>query len=172
MEISVEITNLPQMHPRLLWRDLIGAVAVVLGEKNKTLRALFELDLEGVPGCENDTLVLDISLAGIMENDRARIRRTYEAHRLVELSAIVIAGLGLYYGGGHEIRDIAVRGSRADYLVDDENYLLEIAGRSRQSDFESTWKQKWQQLKNRGAASFFLCVAEFETSRGRLAFVT
>jgi len=171
MEISVEITDLPQMHPRLLWRDIIGATAVVLGQKSKRQRASFELELQGLRGFEEDILTLGISLAGILENDRARIQRTYEAHRLVELSAIAIAGLGLYHGGGYEIRDIAVRGSRADYLVDDENTLLEIAGRSRRSDFENTWKQKLRRLKNR-AASFYLCVAEFESSRGRLALVT
>jgi hypothetical protein len=44
-----------------------------------------------------------------------------------QLSAIAIAGFALYHGGGHEIRDIAVRGSTADYLVDEENHLLEIA---------------------------------------------
>jgi hypothetical protein len=90
----------------------------------------------------------------------------------VELSAIAIAGIGLYYGGGHEIVNIAVRGSMADYLVDDENHLLEIAGRSRNSDFGYTWKQKLQRLKNRGVPSFYLFVAEFETSTGRLAHVT
>jgi len=170
MEISVEITDLAQMHPRLLWRDIIGATAVVLGEKSKAQRATFELEFQGLPGFGGDKLRLDISLAGILENDRARIQRTYEAHRLVELSAIAIAGLDLYHEGGHEIRDIALRGSMADYIVDDDNHLLEISGRSRQSALERTWKQKLQRLKKRGVASFYLCVAEFESSTGRLGF--
>jgi hypothetical protein len=34
----------------------------------------------------------------------SRLQRTYESSRLVELAAIIIAGLGLYYEGGHEIR--------------------------------------------------------------------
>src|SRR5437867_13219975 len=84
MEISVEITDLAQMHPRLLWRDIIGATAVVLGEKSKAQRATFELEFQGLPGFGGDKLRLDISLAGILENDRARIQRTYEAHRLVD----------------------------------------------------------------------------------------
>jgi hypothetical protein len=59
----------------------------------------------------------------------------------------------------------------ADYLVDDENRLLEIAGRSRQSDFEYTWNQKLERLKNQGITSFYLSVAEFERFTGRLAFL-
>ncbi|HEV2946879.1 MAG TPA: hypothetical protein VGX70_05865 [Gemmataceae bacterium] len=171
MEISVEISDLPQIHPRLLWRDIVGAAAVVLEEKNRQQRASFDLQLQGLPGFEEDKLRLSISLAGVSPSDRARIVRTYEAHRLVELSAIAITGLGLYHGGGHEIRDIAVRGSMADYLVDDENRLLEIAGRSRQSDFEYTWNQKLERLKNQGITSFYLSVAEFERFTGRLAFL-
>src|SRR5262249_35811803 len=55
----------------------------------------------------------------------------------IELAAIALAGLALYHGGGHEIVDVAVRGSGADYLVDAGRHLLEIAGRSRRSDFEA-----------------------------------
>jgi hypothetical protein len=96
--------------------------------------------------------------------------RTYEPFRLVELAAIAIAGLGLYHAGGHEIRDIALRGSGADYLVDEFNHPLEIAGRSRRTDFDVAWGQRWRRLSDCSAGGFYVCVAEFETPSGRLAF--
>jgi hypothetical protein len=66
MEIAVELTDLAELHPRLLWRDIIGATAVILREKNEAERASFELELQGLPDFEDDTLMLDISLAGIL----------------------------------------------------------------------------------------------------------
>jgi hypothetical protein len=72
--------------------------------------------------------------------------------------------------GGHEIVDVAVRGSGADYLVDASRHLLEIAGRSRRSDFEATWQQRLQRLRERATGSFYLCVLELETPAGRLLF--
>ena len=99
-----------------------------------------------------------------------QLQRTYEAPRLVELAAIAIAGLGLYYGGGHEMRDVALRGSGADYLVDEAHHLLEVAGRSRRSDFGAAWQQRWQRLAGRPGSGFYVCVVEFETPAGRLAF--
>ena len=102
----------------------------------------------------------------------AQVRRTYEPSRLVELAAIAIAGLGLHHAGGHEIVDVAVRGSAADYLVDQAQQHLEIAGRSRRSDFDTAWRQKWQRLTDLWGSGFYLSVAEFEGRTGRLAFAT
>lgn len=102
----------------------------------------------------------------------SRLQRTYESSRLVELAAIAIAGLGLYHGGGHEIIDIALRGSAADYLVGESNHLLEVTGRSRRSDFRVAWQQRWQRLTDRIGRGFYVCVAEFETPTGQLAFKT
>jgi hypothetical protein len=89
---------------------------------------------------------------------------------LVELAAIAIAGLGLYYGGGHAMQDIALRGSGADYLIDESNHLLEVAGRSRRRDVGVAWQQRWQRLTGRMGSGFYVCVAEFETPAGQLAF--
>jgi hypothetical protein len=66
--------------------------------------------------------------------------------------------------------DVAVRGSGADSLVDAGRYLLEIAGRSRRSDFEAAWQQRLQRLRERATSSFSLCVLELETPAGRLLF--
>jgi hypothetical protein len=100
------------------------------------------------------------------------VRRTYELSRRVELAAIALTGLALYHGGGHEIVDVAVRGSGADYLVDPAQHLLEIAGRSRQADFEVAWQQRLQRLRARATGSFYLWVIELESPAGRLMFST
>jgi hypothetical protein len=47
---------------------------------------------------------------------------------------------------------------------------MEIGGRSHQSDFGTAWKQKWDNSREREGGRFFLCVIEFETPSGRLAF--
>jgi len=67
--------------------------------------------------------------------------------------------------------DVAVRGSGADYLVDAVHHLLEIAGRSRRSDFEVAWQQRRERVTQRSPSGFYLCVIELETPAGRLAFV-
>ncbi len=63
-----------------------------------------------------------------------------------------------------------LNGGGADYLVGESNHLLEVAGRSRRSDFRAAWQQRWQRLTDRIGRGFYVCVAEFETPAGQLAF--
>lgn len=170
MEMSVRLVDLPAMHPRLLWTDIAAAAAAVLNDAATPPPFLFAMAMQDVPGFAGDALHLRIDPGGISESYVSRLRRTYDASRLIELAAIAIAGLTLYHGGGHEIRDVALRGSAADYLVDGANHVLEVGGRSRLGDFGSAWQQKWRTLSDRLSGGFYLCVAEFETPAGRLAF--
>jgi hypothetical protein len=169
MKATTRLIELSAMHPRLLWDDIVASAAVVLGRAAKTL-VRFQLELRDVPGFGSERVTLAIHAGSVAAVDLARVQRTYEPARLVELAAIAMAGLSLYHGGGHEIMDVAVRGSAADYLVDESRHRLEIAGRSRRSDFESAWQEKWQRLASRTTGGFFVFVAEFETPVGRLGF--
>jgi hypothetical protein len=170
MNVSVRLVDLTLMHPSLLWEDIIAATVAVLGETRTQAPFPFMLTVQDVPGFGSDQLRLDIDPIGIALEHVERLRRTYEPTRLIELAAIAIAGLGLYYGGGHEIRDVALRGSGADYLVDESNHLLEVAGRSRWRDVGVAWQQRWQRLIEHIGSGFYVYVAEFETPAGRLAF--
>jgi hypothetical protein len=107
-----------------------------------------------------------VDCSSVTEAEIARIRRTYESSRLVELAAIAVTGLSLYHGGGHEMMDVAVRGSGADYLVDAESHRLEIAGRSRCGDLDPAWQQRVQRLVERTSHGFYISVVEFETPAG------
>lgn len=170
MDISVRLIDLTIMHPRLLWEDIMAATVVILSHTGTHSPFPFELTVEDLPGFGSAQLQLAIDPVGVASEHVSRLQRTYESPRLVELAAIAIVGLGLYHGGGHEIRDIALRGSGADYLVDESNHLLEVAGRSRRSDFGVAWQQRWQRLTDRVGGGFYVCVAEFETPTGQLAF--
>jgi hypothetical protein len=170
MDISVRLIDLTIMHPRLLWEDIIAAMVVILSQTGGQSTFPFELTVEDLPGFGSAQLRLAIDSVEVASEHMSRLQRTYEPSRLVELAAIAVVGLGLYHGGGHEIRDVALRGSGADYLVDESNHLLEVAGRSRRSDFGVAWQQRWQRLTDRIGSGFYVCVAEFETPAGRLAF--
>ena len=115
-------------------------------------------------------LSLAIESGPIRKAELNRVRQTYEPARLIEFAAIAIAGLAMYHAGGHQIVNVAWRGSGADYLVDQEKYPLEIAGRSRLNDLESAWKEKWGRLSENVGRDFFVFVAEFESFTGRLEF--
>jgi hypothetical protein len=117
MDVKVRPVDLASMHPRLLWEDIASALVAVLSNRSDSdLR--FHLLTQNVPGYESGALMLVIDPANIASAHVERVRRTYEQSRLVELAAIAIAGLSLYHSGRHEIRDVALRGSGADYLVD------------------------------------------------------
>src|SRR5713101_2433557 len=139
MEVAVHIIDLATMHPRLLWGEIAAASVAALSGKGIPPPFPFELEANDLPGFGSGLMRLSIDTMGVSEDQVSRLRRTYEEPRLVELAAIAIAGLGLYYGGGHEIRDVALRGSGADYLVDETHHLLEVAGRSRRSDVGAAW---------------------------------
>ncbi len=113
---------------------------------------------------------LEISRAGISADHVRRLRRTWDSPRLVELAAIAIAGLALFAAGGHQIRDAALRGTSADYMVDADGHLREVAGRSRRIDFEAAWQVRWARLLERPGAGFYVCVCEFDSPSARLAF--
>ena len=169
MNVAVKLAGLGAMHPRLLWDEIAAATAAVLGLSPGGSPARLQLEFRDIPGFDSDQLAFEINAAGIAISHIARVRRTYEPPRLIELSAVAVAALALYHSGGHEIVDVAVRGTAADYLVDAAHLPLEVAGRSQRSDFELAWRQKWERLKTRAAQGFYVCVAEFETPSGRLA---
>ena len=172
MDALIRLLDLPSMHPELLWETIITATAAILADSGAELPFAFALTVENVPGFGSDASRLLVDPRGVSATRMAQVRRTYEPSRLVELAAIAIAGLGLHHAGGHEIVDVAVRGSAADYLVDQAQQHLEIAGRSRRSDFDTAWRQKWQRLTDLWGSGFYLSVAEFEGRTGRLAFAT
>jgi hypothetical protein len=170
MRRTVHLDDLADMHPNLVWGDIGAAAVAVFMDRHGKPPFRFDLSIEEVPGFPDELLSLSIHPGKVAAENVNSIRRTHEPTRLVEMAAIAIAGLGLYHAGEHHIRDVALPGSGADYLVDEENDLLEIAGRSRRSDFEAAWRQKWQRLNDNADGGFYVCVAEFETSAGRLAF--
>lgn len=173
MRVNADIAELSVMHPRLLWDDIGAALVAVLDER-RLGRGLTRIELTTVdlPSYGGEQLTIALEMGHFEARRVSAVRRTYEAPRLIELAAIAVAAIGLYYAGGHEIRDVALRGSAADYLVDESNHLLEVAGRSRQNDFEMTWQRKWQRLSDEAGGSFYLCVVEFEKGTGKLAFQT
>jgi hypothetical protein len=170
MEIATALLGLAEMHPELEWHEIAAATVAVLEDGGFEAPFEVRLDLTNVPGFGSERLTLQIDRVGIPAERVARVRRTYEPHRRVELAAIALTGLALYHGGGHEIVDVAARGSGADYLVDSARHLLEIAGRSRRGDLETAWEQRLRRLRERAPGSFYLCVTEWETPAGRLLF--
>lgn len=170
MRVSTNITELDSLHPRLLWDDIGAALAAVLRGDKTPKPIKVELAAFNLPVFGSGLIDLEIAIGDVPESHLSALRRTYETSRLVELAAIAVAVFGLYYGGGHEIRDVALRGSGADYLVDDANHLLEIAGRSRRNDFDATWQRKWSRLSEELRNGYYICVVEFETRTGRLEF--
>jgi hypothetical protein len=168
LEVQATFDELAACHPRLLWREMSAAAAVVLLPHWKRRSLLIRFETERLPGLAGDELVLKVDAPPIPEDEIERVRRTYEAPRLVELAAIATCGLALYQGGGHEIVDIAARGTQADYLVDAERHPLEIAGRSHKSDLAAVWADKQARLRRRTRSGFYVCVFEFETPRGKL----
>lgn len=171
MEVNTRLDELAIMHPRLLWNEIAASAAVVLSERAPGGVVPLLVECRDVPGFVNGILRLNIDRSRIDGGLTERLRRTYDASRLIELAAIAITGTALYYGGGHEIVDVALRGSAADYLVGASRNRLEIAGRSRRVDLETAWQQRLARLADRGSGGFYVSVVEFETPAGRLAFV-
>lgn len=170
MKINTSLVDLPLVHPHLLWRDIRLATVAVFADLGKKTPYQFDLFVNEVPGFHDDVLQMSIDSGKVRKADLARLRRTYEPARRIEFAAIAIAGLGLYHAGGHRINQLAWRGSGADYLIDEEEYPLEIAGRSRRSGLEVAWQEKWRRLTEIIGHNYYVCVVEFETSTGRLAF--
>ena len=170
MEVTVRLVDLSGMHPRLLWDAIVTAAAAILSGSQASPPFGIPLRIQDVPGFGDGELRLLLDPADVPEERLVRVSRTYEPSRLIELAAIAIAGIGLHHAGGHEILDLAVRGSAADYLVDEARHHLEIAGRSRRSDLEVAWQQKWQRLSETQEGGCYVCVVEFESPSGRLAF--
>ena len=170
MEVVSHLVELSTIHPHLEWDDIIAAAVAVLEQDKAHPPFRLELTVENLPTFDDETLLLTILPDYVSPAHVARLRRTYEMSRLVEMAAIAVSGLAIFHAAHLEIRDIALHGSRADYLVGKVGHLLEIGGRSRRGDFGTAWREKWEQLKGTHGSGFFLCVVEFETPSGRIAF--
>jgi hypothetical protein len=172
MDALVRLVDLPGMHPNLLWDTIIPATVAVFADIGASAPHPLPLTVQAVPGFGSQGFQLLIDPGGVSPELLAKVRRTYEPSRLIELAAIAVAALGLHRAGGHQMVDVARRGSGADYLVDEAHHHLEIAGRSRRRDLEAAWEQKQQRLTVRSGPGFYVCVAEFESPAARLAFLT
>lgn len=170
MDVSARLIDLPGMHPRLLWDPIATAAAAVLLERQPGSELRVRFDLRSIPEFGSGELVVNVGVEGIRQDEIERLRRTFEPSRQIELAAIALTAIVLHEAGGHEIRDLAVRGSSADYLVDEEGYHLEIAGRSRRVDLTAAWDQRVQRLARLYGEHFLVSVVEFETYTGRLGF--
>ncbi|MBI3406912.1 MAG: hypothetical protein HY040_00965 [Planctomycetes bacterium] len=122
------LRDLSLMHPRLVWREIAGAAALVLGRRKRRSVVSIPTFLENVAGAENDAVTLQVDLSGISKQFLLRLLATYERTHLVEMAGIALAGVALYHIGGLEIRDVAVSGSGADYLVGDALVLWKSPG--------------------------------------------
>ena len=168
--MKLRLCDLVNMHPSLLWTEIGAATAAVLDSRGFPTPYAFSVDMDNVPEFGTGRINLEISRAGISADHILRLRRTWDSPRLVEFAAIAIAGLALFAAGGHQIRDVALRGTSADYLVDADCHLLEVAGRSRRIDFDAAWQARWDRLSRRPGSGFYVCVCEFETPSAQLAF--
>lgn len=156
------------MHPRLLWDDLACA-AEVLGRPGIARPFGVEVVTEAVPAFGSQRFRLHVDPSGLAAGLLERVRRTYDPARLVEMAAISLTALACYHAGRHEIRDVALRGSGADYLVDESGDRLEVAGRSRRADVTAAWDQRWQRLAGVPGGRY-VCVVDFETLTVRLGY--
>ena len=172
MDALVRLVDLPGMHPNLLWDTIIPATVAVLAHSGAAAPHPLPLTVQVVPGFGSQEFRLLIDPGGVSPELLAKVRRTYEPSRLIELAAIAVAALGLHRAGGHQIVDVARRGSGADYLVDETHHHLEIAGRSRRRDLDVAWQQKQQRLTVCSGPGFYVCVVEFESPAARLAFLS
>lgn len=169
MTTDLRLLDLSAMHPRLLWDDLGCAAAEVLGRTGAAPPFPVELIAEAVSGFGTKRARFRVDSSGFGAEILERVRRTYDPARLVEMAAVALAALACYHAGRHEIRDVALRGSGADYLVDESGDRLEIAGRSRRADVTAAWDQRWERLDGVPGGRY-VCVAEFETPAVRLGF--
>lgn len=168
--MKVRLTDLPDMHPALLWDDILAATAATMDELIRPRPYSLIVEIENVPNQANGPILLEPLATGIPAGRVAKIRRTLDPHRRVEAAAIALAGITLHLAGGHQIRDVALRGTGADYLVDDGSHFLEVTGRSRRRELRAAWEARWQRLSAAHEAGFYLCAFEFETPSGRLGF--
>ena len=114
-EVHCRLLDLPILHPRLLWETIILAGASVLEGIDRRAPYRFLILAEDIPGFGSEELILTIDPSGYDEESIVRLRRTFELARQVELAAIAVAALALALSKGHEIVDVALRGSAADY---------------------------------------------------------
>jgi hypothetical protein len=170
MQFSVSLAELPELHPSLWWDSLIAAAVLALKPRSINNSAFVEFAIESAPNSFNTALRLEIDLGEVSRWDLARLSRTFDSARRIELAAIAIAGLAVYYLGRHRIGDAAIRGSGGDYHLDEGRYLLEVSGRSRRSGLAWAWNECQARLRKCADRPWCLVVIEFEWLTGRIGF--
>jgi hypothetical protein len=168
--VIYRLVDLRRINRRLTWDSHIPAAKAVFDQQGFEPPYRIRLSCEDVPNFGSDETILTIDPEGIADSAVEMIRRTFDVPTLVEMAAIAIAGVVLFHAGGHRITDIAFNPDRADYQVDDEETLLEVAGRSNRRNFRGAWNARWDRLREAEGSGFYLSVTEFQTPATRLAF--
>jgi hypothetical protein len=77
--VRLRLTALPEMHPCLLWNDILAAATAVLEEDVASRSYPVLLRIDEVPGYGSGEVRLEIIPAGVSRGDVAKVRRTYES---------------------------------------------------------------------------------------------
>src|SRR5262249_11936004 len=99
MDVPARLTDLPAMHPELLWETILTATAAVLAQPGMEPPYAVALTVESVPGFGTEQCRLLVDPVGVSETRMAQVRRTYEPSRLVEVAAIALTAIGLHHAG-------------------------------------------------------------------------
>ncbi len=79
--VRLRLTALPEMHPCLLWHDILAAATAVLDQDAASRSYPVFLQIHEIPGYGSGEVYLEIVPAGVSRGDVAKVRRTYENHR-------------------------------------------------------------------------------------------
>ena len=96
MRVHTAWSELPQMHPNLLWEDIIAAAASVVPIPQREETCEFSVHVDSSISGLCGELSLLVQTRGVSARAISRVGQTYERARLVELSAIAVAGLAMY----------------------------------------------------------------------------
>lgn len=100
-----------------------------------------------------------------------RLFQTLQRESIVEYAAIALAFLLMTNLVQKEIVEVSLRGSRADYFVDQRNYMLEISGTESAAHLTSRHTEKVRQLlANPFGRDGYVFVCCFSNQRAKLSF--
>lgn len=170
---SFTIESLETINPGVLAPEFIIQTAIALLEQHGNNPSAYQITCSQISFSQGNSLSVEFGWLAETFPNSARLFNTFQRPVIVEYAAVAIAFLLVVNIANCTVTEVALRGDKADYFLNDRQLMLEVSGTERADQLAHTHNQKIQQLlANPYNVGGYVMVCCFSNQCGEFSFHT
>lgn len=169
------VESLRELNPKAIWAAFFIPPAIALMESYRLKPFSWNISHENIISdcfeAVTGELALEIDWMTETFPESQRLFQTLQRESVVEYAAVATAFLVMTNLAGKNIVEVTLRGSKADYFLDERETLLEISGTESAEHLAARHTEKIRQLQaNPFGKDGYVFVCCFSNRKARLSF--